>query len=545
MSLNKDKDKDKEKENHSSSKELKLMTKEGKLLDSDDEEVNIIPIKKQVNFEKANFFSRLLFIWSKYAIKISNSRGLKITDVCDVQKTQSTKYNFTPLKSSWEYYSKKTRKHPLILTILSVYYKLIIILVSLDFFNMLLEYVRIYIYKQLIWCFSQGNLFPERKSFFDSTFKEYFANFKLNAIEAVFVFLAIRIIRSLIFHQIEFYNVLLDERITNGITAIIFDKILKTNNLTPNSKGEGEKINLIEVDAEKVGSLFSTAPKVIISPFRIIISLFFLFRQFGKKFSYAIIILLIVLVLILLLQTVYIRNYKKILLLKDARVKIVTFVFQVLKSIKLNGWDEEFIRRIKVKRDEELDYIKKNLNIQIVKMLLNSNLFLIIMLFSLNFYMEKKEDIEISSLSTSIQLVGSMTFPIMAIPFFLNQLFSNILSFERLQNFLFAEDHQPNNHSNVEELNKNNILIKFDKTTFAIRENIYNKINKKFENKNKPNKSNLNEINEKYELKEIFLEEKESKNKNEINGKIKISPNINIQSNNQNKDIILMKDISL
>ena len=546
-----DLNKEKEKENCSSSEELKLMTKEGKLLDSDDDTENFFPIKKQINFENANIFSRLLFNWSKYAIKISNSRGLKTSDVSDVQKSQSTKYNFSPLKSSWEYYSKKTRKHPLILTILSVFYKLIIFLIALDFFNMILEYVRIYIYKQLIWCFSKGNLFPERKSFFDSSLKEYILNFKLNVVEAVIGFLILKLIRSFIFHQLEFHNVLLDERITNGLTAIIFEKILKSNNLTQNAKGEGEKINLIEVDAEKVGSFFSTAPKVIISPFRIVISLFFLFRQFGNKFSYAIIILLVVLVLILLLQILYIRNYKKILLLKDGRLKIVTFVFQVLKSIKLNGWDEEFIRRIKVKRDEELDYTKRNLNIQIVKMLLNSNLFLIIMLFSLNFYMEKNEDIEISSLSSSIQLVGSMTFPIMAIPFFLNQLFSNLLSFQRLQNFLFSEEHQPNNHSNIKELNENNILIKFDKATFGIRENITNKnennnVNLK-DNKNKTN-NNRDGINKNFELKEIFLEEKEdkndNKNKNDMSEKIKIKSNINLL-NNQKKDLILIKDISL
>ena len=557
--MNSNKDKEKEKDNHSSSEELKLMSNEGKILDSDDEVESILPLKTQVNFQDANIFSRIFFNWSKYAIRISNKKGLKISDVCALQKNQSTKYNVTPLKLAWTYYSKKTKKHPLILTILSVYYKIILFLIALDFFNMILDYIRIYIFKQLILCFSKGNLFPERISFFNSSLKEYITNFKLNAYESIIAFLILKIIRSFIFHQLEFNNILLDEKITNGITAIIFEKILKSNNFSQSSKGEGEKINLIEVDAEKVGSLFSTAPKVIVSPFRIVISLFFLFRQFGKKFSYAIIILLAVLVLILLLQLLYIKNYKKILILKDKRVKIVTFVFQVLKSIKLNGWDEEFIRRIKVKRDEELDYTKRNLNIQIIKMLLNSNLFLIIMLFSLNFYMEKNEDIEISSLSSSIQLLHTMTFPIMALPFFLNQVFTNILSFERLQNYLFSEDHQPNNHSNIKELNESNILVKFDKATFGIRENINQKEDNKdnFINKNKENYKNKNVggINERFELKEIFLDEKEEKtndnkykiNNNKIskNEKLNNSESITILNNHKNKDLILIKDISL
>ena len=537
--------------NNTSSTELKLLSKDGQLIPEEDLEP-MINIKRQVNYEKANIFSLLFFNWSKYAIKLSNHKGLKTSDVGDVQKTQSTEYNISPLKNAWDYYSTKKKsdnsnkyKYPLLYSIFSVYYKIIILLILLDFLNMILDYVRIFIFKQLISCFSKRDFFPKRKNFFETNFKDYILNFKLNAIEAVFGFVIIRVIRSLFFHQLEFHNVLLNEKITNSLTALVFNKILISNSLTPKSKGEGEKINLIEVDAEKVGGLFHALPRVIISPFRIGISLFFLFRQFGAKFSYAIIILLAVLLFILLLQILYIRNYKKILTLKDARLKIVTFVFQVLKSIKLNGWDDEFIRRIKVKRDLELNFMAKNLNIQIIKMLLNSNLFLIIMLFSLNFYMEKKEDIEISSLSSSIQLVHSMTFPINAIPSFLNMVITNILSIERLQNFLYGEEHKENKYKNKEELDKNNTIIKFDKATFGIKNNI----TENTENNSKTKKDNKVK-EEVYELNEILLDNKNEQNlidikNNESNDINEIKLDKNKTNKETSKDIILLKNISL
>ena len=406
---------------------------------------------------------------------------------------------------------------------------------------MLLDYVRIYIFKQLIMCFSRGNFFPKRKSFFNSSIKEYILNFKLNVIESVVYFLILRLIKAFLNHQLDFNYSLLDEKITNSVTALIFEKILKGNALTVNSRGDGEKINLIEIDAQKVGALYSTLPEVVISPFRITISLYFLFKQFGKKFSYALIILLIVLILILFLQILYIRNYKKFLTHRDERLKIVTYVFQVLKNIKLNGWDDEFIRRIKVIRDEELDYTKRNLNIQIIKMLLNSNLFLILMLFSLKFYMDKNEDIEISSFSSSIQLVHSMTFPIMAIPSFLNQVFSNLISFERLQNFMNIEEHQNNHYTNNKELNENNILVKFDKTTFCLKEKEINKKNdiNKIQNKNHNKNKKMEDNNKEIELEEILIEQKDEK-KDEHDA-IKM----NAQDKSQNKDLILIKDISL
>jgi ABC-type multidrug transport system fused ATPase/permease subunit len=221
-----------------------------------------------------------------------------------------------------------------------------------------------------------------------------------------------------------------------------------------------------------------------------------------------------------------------------------------LKNIKLNGWDEEFIRRIKFKRDEELDYTKKNLNIQIIKSLLNSNLFLILMLFSLNFYMEKNEDIEISSLSTSIQLVHSMTFPIMAIPSFLNMLYSNFLSFDRLQNFLFTEDHKGDNNLNINELNENNTLIKFENATFGIKNKLIKKKRNFTNHKLKKNRNPIpNNKNEEIELKEMLIDNKEGQKEDKNNLKNmkneSISINIKDKKFTNTKDIILIKNISL
>ena len=116
------------------------------------------------------------------------------------------------------------------------------------------------------------------------------------------------------------------------------------------------------------------------APIKVGISVYFLFQLLGSRFFYAIIALCFLIILILILQVVYVRNLKILLKFKDSRMKIVTFVFQMLKNIKLNGWDEEFINRIKMKRNDELLYTKKNLNIEIIRFLLNSNINLLLMI---------------------------------------------------------------------------------------------------------------------------------------------------------------------
>ena len=102
------------------------------------------------------------------------------------------------------------------------------------------------------------------------------------------------------------------------MTSLLYEKILKgstTSNHT--TKGEGEKLNLIEVDAEEVGSLFYLGPIFFTAPIKIGISVFFLFKLLGKRFIYAILALILLMVFILLLQLIYVKNLKILLKYKD------------------------------------------------------------------------------------------------------------------------------------------------------------------------------------------------------------------------------------
>ena len=138
------------------------------------------------------------------------------------------------------------------------------------------------------------------------------------------------------------------------MNALLYEKILMGNTNSPNaSKAEGEKMNLIEVDSEKIGYLFFVGPKIVSLPLRVLISMFLLFNLFGKKFVYALIVLALLIGLILLLQVAYLRNLKILLEKKDDRMKIVTYIFQIIKSIKINGWEDTFANKIKKRRNDE------------------------------------------------------------------------------------------------------------------------------------------------------------------------------------------------
>ena len=436
---------------------------------SEESKEDINDVKKQVNYKDSNIFSFLFFGWSIIALTKSNKRLLKINDINNLEKTQTTKYNLNNLKKLWEYYSNMPNKrNSLMKTIFYSHYKSILILFFLDIIKMFLEYIRVFFFRQIIYNFSKGNFqfYNDLNTFITKT-----KNLDFDIFFSSILFIVTKIFNTLLFNHLEFRNILLREQITNEITGLIYEKILQSN-ISSNGKDEGEILSLIEVDCEKIGFLFFIGPRIVTAPIRIFISMDLLFRLFGFNFIYGILVIIFCIIIIMLLQIIYLRNLEQLLIKKDERSKLVTHILHILKNIKINGLEEEFHEKVKGKRNEELLYLKKNLNIGLIRMLINSNMPLILLIVSLGSYIYKYHQIEISNLFSANQLIKSLTEPLMAIPLFLNEFFSNLLSIDRIQKYLYTVDHDYTKHENLEELEKNNILVQFENCSFGLKTNL-------------------------------------------------------------------------
>ena len=420
---------------------------------------NILPI----NYTQSSIFSKIFYFWANPVIALANKRPLEKEDVCKISKFQKVSNNFEKFrkifhKQSMNNYSSYT----LFSTIVILHWKTLFFLFVLNMTDVGLEYIRIFFFKKIISIFSEGDFFPETSlSWYNINHFKY----QFNIIESIIIFISIKLLASLLYNYTEIKSAILNRKIINETSALLMEKLLKSNS-NSFAKGEGEKINLVEIDAEKIGFFFFWAPKIITFPIKIAISLYLLFNIFGHIFIYALFGLGLVLAVIIFFQSIYNRNIKYLLKYKDKRMKIVTYVFQVLKNIKLNSWDDEFIKRIDQKRDEEMKMLSTQFNIEVAIGLLNKNLNLILMIITLSIFVTLKDHLEISSLFASFQLINTITIPLMIIPIFLAQLVGNLVSIKRLQSFLLSEEHSNNINKNSDD---NNIMIKFEDVSFNMK----------------------------------------------------------------------------
>ena len=416
------------------------------------------------NYSESGFFEKIFYFWVKSAIELANKRALENKDVCNISQDQYTNKNLKRFQEIFiEKSSNKNNKYPLFFSILSLHYKSFLFIYLLFILDFSIVYIKIFFFKRIISTFSKGDFFPSSKfSLLNIT------SYKFSITQSILFFIVFKLLGSYNYNFILFQNEILNRKIINETSALLMEKLLKTNTINSSFlKGEGEKINLVEVDAEKIGYFFLWFPRISIYPFKISFSLYLLFKIFGRKYIYAILGLILVIIIIIYFQLIYNRNLKYVLHYKDKRMKIVTYVFTVLKNLKLDNLDDEFIKRIDVKRNDEISMIRKQFNLEIIIGVLNKNLNLILSILTLYLFVNSKSGLEISTLFTSFQLINTIAGPLTIVPIFLSRIAGNLISMKRLQAFLLSEEHYNNQNIINNEL-KNDIAIKFENTTFGI-----------------------------------------------------------------------------
>ena len=402
----------------------------------------------------STFFGKLFFNWSRHAIKAANKNPLKISDFEGISNEDKSITLYQALNEKWnsqleKYQSGKIEENAFYYSILKTYYKRIIILTILSLFATIFEYLQIYFYDSIIGNFEcrEGGEGGEEE---DEEEKECpLFPIYANAIGLVLS----KLFTTFFHHQSKFGGELAGVKAANAVAALIYDKVTKSSIFMKNQISEGEILNYIQVDSEKLNFLFTSLPSIIIIPINIAVSFYALFSLFGISFLVGVAILIIMVLIIWLVQYFYLKHTKIMLKKKDRRMRITTHSLHIIKILKLFGWEDEFKQNIEEKRNDELINIKTLFNLIAVRNFVNSNLSLVTSLASIGGYTLINGPMDVSTLFTSTQLIKEVSGPTINIPQYIADLKSLMISLNRIQNFLVVKDMRDdtNKEDNKEE----------------------------------------------------------------------------------------------
>ena len=189
------------------------------------------------------------------------------------------------------------------------------------------------------------------------------------------------VISNLIMEQSDFIQAVIGINSKHGIVGMIYDKVLMTSTSTNNRFSQGEIINFINVDVEKISNIASNLSNATRLPFQIIFSFCFLFYFFEFSLSASMGWGAFFTLLNYLIGVTRGLLQSKIYSEKDKRMSVTNEVINSIKIIKFNSLISNFVNKILKIRNKELFFIKISLLIELLYFLL---LFFLVNIFSKN-----------------------------------------------------------------------------------------------------------------------------------------------------------------
>lgn len=429
-----------------------------------DQDIQNISKEEKENYYQAGFLSKLFFNWTTYAIGKANKKTLKVNDLTGLEFQDQARSLVRPLFNNWYgdltkpqnerkgYYSDKNNSLFFCVFVTNLWY--IGFLTILNLLASLMKYSQIFFFRELILHFKQYHI-PNGDA------KPFFPLYVTTT-----AFILLKIGKTFMHHQSGFLQQILGVKTVNQVSALIYDKLMKTSVFIKNQISEGEILNFIQVDANTLEFLYASLPKIFNAPFNLIVSLYMLFVFFGKSFIFGFVTLAFLLGLILYIQSRFLYHTTGMMTKKDARMRVTTHTFHILKMLKLFGWEDEFEKKITMKRNEELVHVSIILNLIAFRSFINSNISLLISIASIAGYTYINGSMKIEDLFASLELIEEIAVPLIHIPQFITELIVTTISLNRIQKFLNVKDIETSSH---EQISQNEVSIHFKNCSFGVK----------------------------------------------------------------------------
>eukprot|EP00800_Vazella_pourtalesii_P021766 TRINITY_DN821_c0_g1_i2.p1 TRINITY_DN821_c0_g1~~TRINITY_DN821_c0_g1_i2.p1 ORF type:complete len:1532 (-),score=331.57 TRINITY_DN821_c0_g1_i2:43-4638(-) len=259
-----------------------------------------------------------------------------------------------------------------------------------------------------------------------------------------FILLAVSILQSVILHQYFQRGFVLGMNIRTALVSIIYRKALKLSHESRQKTTIGEIVNLMSVDAQRFMDLMSYIHLIWSAPFQILISVVFLYFTI----QYAVFAGLVVMILMIPINSVIAainrKFQKKLMILKDKRIKTITEILNGIKVIKLYAWEIPNQEEVLEIREQEMTVLKYSAILSAVSTFTWMLAPLLVALATFATYVIFGNVLTPQKAFVSLSLFNILRFPMTMLPFLVTFLVECSVSITRMNKFLNHEDLDPN-----------------------------------------------------------------------------------------------------
>ncbi|NXE36191.1 MRP1 protein, partial [Ptilorrhoa leucosticta] len=261
------------------------------------------------------------------------------------------------------------------------------------------------------------------------------------AIALFFVVLSQTVLHQL-YHR---NNILTAVKIKTAVVGLIYKKALTLANSSRQQYTTGQIVNLMSADAQQLLELAINMNLLWSAPFQIIMAVVFLWKELGPSVLAGVALLLLVIPINALIAAKVRRVKKSQMKYSDQQVKLLSEILHGIKILKLYAWEPAYQRKVMRIREHEVDVLKSSGYLTTYSMLTLTCIPFMVSLatFGVFFYLDTENVLTATKVFTAISLFNILRQPLFDLPSVISAVAQTKVSLSRLEDFLFAEDLNP------------------------------------------------------------------------------------------------------
>ncbi|CDW86515.1 atp-binding cassette superfamily [Stylonychia lemnae] len=299
--------------------------------------------------KEMGIWNKLFFSWANGLISFAKKNQIHINQMGKIKDQDRVELQYNKLKKSWKLY-KNRKGNSLFKAVLHAYrYEYFIAVI----FNLVVTSIEI----------SSPLLIKRIIDYIQDPDEEQYIGFLL-----VTTLIVTQGFKYILSDHLDYYQRLIGVRSTNAMIALIYNKTLKVSSATNKKFSNGEIVNFIQVDAQKLNIISENLATVLKQPVLLITCIVLLFHYMGSSFLAGVAVTAAAFCVNLFVNKFSTRYQTAYMKLQDQRVNLTTECLNNIKMLKLYSWQEAFERMIGQKRSEELAVLWKIFTVSCVNM---------------------------------------------------------------------------------------------------------------------------------------------------------------------------------
>ncbi|XP_017878786.1 multidrug resistance-associated protein 7 [Ceratina calcarata] len=230
-------------------------------------------------------------------------------------------------------------------------------------------------------------------------------------------------------------------KIRSTVITLLYRKILHSPNIQLKQQFNfGEIVNFMSTDSDRLVNSCASFHALWSIPLQLVVTLYLLYQQIGLSFLAGVAFAIILIPINKVIANYIGRLSTKLMACKDERVKLMGEILRGITTIKLNVWEDHFLRNISKLRESEIKYLRGRKYLDALCVYFWATTPVLISMLTFGTYVLFGNELDAKTVFTSMALLNMLIAPLNAFPWVLNGLTEAWVSLKRIQKILDLPD---------------------------------------------------------------------------------------------------------